>query len=102
MNRTGINPFNDIKAAIHKGATIDTKQAGFQSRNSSIAKESDILIAFSWSEGKEPTKGGTYDTWRKCKTRRKIHISLHDLKNKPNRLFKSMMVPKKNAIIPGL
>jgi len=79
MARSGVNPFNDIEAAILKGAIIDTKNKGFHSRNSDIARNSTILIAFSWSNGNAPVSGGTKDTWMKCTARKKIHIPLSSL-----------------------
>jgi hypothetical protein len=52
---------------------------GFKKRNDSVAL-SDYLIAFSWSEGEEPTrKGGTKDTWSKAPTGNKLHIPLSSL-----------------------
>jgi hypothetical protein len=79
MSITGYNPFNDIKKAMLTGAVIDTTYHGFHVRNTAIAKKSDILIAFSWGTGSAPTDGGTYDTWKKCKARIKIHVSLQDI-----------------------
>ena len=54
---------------------------GFKKRNDSVAL-SDYLIAFSWSEGEEPTKkGGTKDTWNKADTQKKVHIPLSTLES---------------------
>lgn len=78
MSVTGYNSFNDIQAVKETGAVIDTTHRGFHARNTAIAKQSEILIAFSWSKGKAPTDGGTFDTWKKCKARLKIHVSLQD------------------------
>lgn len=48
---------------------------GFLNRNTLIAKDCDYLIAFSSGED-IPNRGGTRDTWNKCKTATKIHYSL--------------------------
>ncbi|RUP48730.1 hypothetical protein BC936DRAFT_144084 [Jimgerdemannia flammicorona] len=76
---TGYEPLKDIQAAVYNGAIVDASHHGFHARNTAIARNSDVLIAFSWSTGNAPTEGGTFDTWRKCPAQRKIHISLHDL-----------------------
>ena len=71
---------------------------GFKKRNDSVAL-SDYLIAFSWSEGEEPTKkGGTKDTWSKAPTGSKLHIPLSSLENNYTRkvILKESSVDWKN------
>ena len=71
---------------------------GFKKRNDSVAL-SDYLIAFSWSEGEEPTKkGGTKDTWSKAPTGNKLHIPLSSLENNYTRkvIMKESSVDWKN------
>ena len=65
-----------IQNAIYMGATHKVHD-GFMERNSYVAL-SEYLIAFTWGEGDVPKKGGTHDTWTKCKMR-KIHIPLRSL-----------------------
>ena len=67
----------DIDRAISLGANVIVSP-GFHARNEKIARDCDLLIAFSWSSGNAPVDGGTYHTWSKCKNVQKIHYSLHD------------------------
>ncbi len=77
----GYDTLQQINNAIKKGATMVCSDQGFHARNTLIAKNCDIMIAFSWSDGDTPEEGGTLDTWKKCKAK-KIHISLNTLKEK--------------------
>lgn len=64
-----------IESCRYVGAKFQIHD-GFKKRNDSVAL-SDYLIAFSWSEGEEPTKkGGTRDTWGKAGTGNKLHVPL--------------------------
>lgn len=65
-----------IDSCCYLGAKLQIHD-GFKKRNDYVA-QSEYLIAFSWSEGDEPTKGGTLDTWTKC-IRRKLHVPLSSL-----------------------
>ena len=65
-----------IQSAILVGATYK-EYKGFHDCNSKVA-ESRYLIAFTWSDTDVPKKGGTRDTWDKCKGK-KIHIPLSSL-----------------------
>ena len=65
-----------IQSAILVGATYKECE-GFHDRNSKVAR-SRYLIAFTWSDTDIPKKGGTRNTWDKCKGR-KIHIPLSSL-----------------------
>jgi hypothetical protein len=75
-NILGRDTLAEVREAILCGAKAEVCQ-GFHARNTEVAK-ADVLIAFTWSDGKAPAKGGTLDTWRKC-TGRKIHISISKL-----------------------
>jgi hypothetical protein len=66
-----------IEEAHSKGATLIC-HSGFHARNGFVA-DSEYLIAFSFAAGDEPTSGGTFDTWKKCKGKYKIHIPLNGL-----------------------
>lgn len=70
------NTLQQIDSCRYLGAKLQIHD-GFKKRNDYVAL-SEHLIAFSWSEGEEPTKGGTLDTWSKC-SRRKLHIPLSSL-----------------------
>ena len=65
-----------IECSRHLGAKLKVHD-GFKKRNDIVAK-SEYLIAFSWSKGEAPTKGGTLDTWSKCEGK-KVHIPLSSL-----------------------
>lgn len=69
-----------VDASTVRGSTFVVMD-GFHRRNTAIATQCDILVAFSWEEGKEPKRGGgTWDTWQKCPPRcRKIHIPISSL-----------------------
>lgn len=72
------NTLLEIDEARQCGGEIIEGSKGFHSRNTSIAQSSH-LIAFTWEKGSCPTKGGTRDTWNKCKALKKIHVSLNVL-----------------------
>ena len=91
------NTLQQIESCKLKGAKFQVHD-GFKKRNDSVAL-SDYLIAFSWSEGEEPTKkGGTKDTWGKAPTGNKLHIPLSSLENNYTRklILKESSVDWKN------
>ena len=91
------NTLQQIESCKLIGAKFQVHD-GFKKRNDSVAL-SDYLIAFSWSEGEEPTKkGGTKDTWSKAPTGNKLHIPLSSLKNNYTRkgILKESSVDWKN------
>lgn len=66
----GIDSLGEIQRAIEKGASIRTGAGGFKERNSDIAKEADVLLAFTFGNGAELKDGGTKNTWDKFLARR--------------------------------
>ncbi|KAM9975352.1 hypothetical protein ACTFIW_010380 [Dictyostelium discoideum] len=66
----------DIIKAKELGAILDNSEFGFKNRNTSIAKQSDFLVAFTGAVGPAPLGGGTLDTWKKSKSLYKHHISI--------------------------
>ena len=74
--KIGENSLMQIQAAIDLAAIIKTHN-GFKERNKYIA-DSEFLVAFTWGEGSVPKKGGTLDTWGKCKGK-KVHIPFSSL-----------------------
>lgn len=70
----GHDTLKDIRLAIDLGAHVHTYK-GFHARNLEIAKGCDVLLAFSWAPGDAPVNGGTFDTWKKCNSK-KHHYSL--------------------------
>lgn len=79
-SQTSTSSFDDLKAAVATGAIIDSSHAGFKARNQAIAQACDYLIAFSWSNSKEPSDGGTLDTWSHTPIRvRKVHVPMASL-----------------------
>lgn len=81
--QTGIDSLKDIDTLQnHTVVRFDTTSKGFHARNSKIANNADILIAFTFSSSQEPPQsGGTHDTWTKARRRgiMCIHVSLNDL-----------------------
>jgi len=76
-SKTGYKSLRDIHLALAVGACAKI-HSGFHQQNAAVAN-ADVLIAFSWSTEGYPIVGGTADTWRKCKSRKKIHVNLNDL-----------------------
>ena len=74
--KIGENSLMQIQTAIDLAAIIKTHN-GFKERNKYIA-DSEFLVAFTWGEGCVPKKGGTLDTWEKCKGK-KVHIPFSSL-----------------------
>lgn len=81
----GQNSLHEIQQAINKGAVVHCHN-GYHERNSFVAKEANVLVAFTWG----PISGGTLDTWKKTNptTCTRIHIPLESL-HKKMMLFKS-------------
>jgi hypothetical protein len=71
----GGNTLDGIRKAIERGAEVEIT-AGFKPRNLKVAANTDILLAFTWGEGKEPKDGGTNHTWKHCTAQVKIHVPL--------------------------
>src|SRR3990167_1052603 len=69
------NSLKELEQAIHKCAKIAIHK-GFFARNTYIAS-SPYLLAFSTAPGNKPEKGGTLDTWSKCKGI-KTHLRIRD------------------------
>ncbi|KAJ3131471.1 hypothetical protein HK100_006332 [Physocladia obscura] len=67
----------EISEAIKAGAIVATETGGFHARNTKIAL-AQRMIAFTWSDGNSPEKGGTLDTWKKCKGLR-VHVGLKSI-----------------------
>lgn len=61
----GIDSLAEIQQAIEQGATIKSGAGGFKERNTDIANEADVLLAFTFSGKETPNDGGTGDTWSK-------------------------------------
>jgi hypothetical protein len=72
---TGYNVFAELSAVVKNPKVQVTVKKGFFQRNTLIAKNSDHLIAFTFSSN-SPNDGGTFDTWKKVKHDNKLHISL--------------------------
>lgn len=75
----GRDSIAEIVAARGRGAVLVDTHKGFHARNTALAKDVDVLVAFSWGQGVCPVDGGTADTWRKCNARRKLHVPLGTL-----------------------
>jgi len=82
---TGNNALLDVYCASALGASLQIPRttckvaaSAFYARNSQIANNCDVLIAFTWSPTSEPTDGGTMNTWSKFRgsPAAKFHFSL--------------------------
>lgn len=72
----GVNTMKEIELAKNQGAELRVHN-GFFSRNTYVA-QAKYMIAFSWAEKSTEIKGGTKNTWDKCKGKR-IHVNLNEL-----------------------
>ena len=90
------NSLLQIESAIALGATV-REHKGFHERNTAVA-QSPYLLAFTWGEGNEPKKGGTYNTWLQCKGTR-LHIPLSSLvPDEKKSSFKTRKSPRKSPM----
>ena len=64
-NVIGRDSLLQIRDAIRKGAKVSVNPGGFKARNTDVAEEADVLLAFTFSGGPLPRDGGTRDTWDK-------------------------------------
>lgn len=60
----GVKSLEQIAQAINKGAKVIVTP-GFKERNTKVAQESDVLVAFTFGDGAVLKDGGTLDTTRK-------------------------------------
>ena len=67
--KIGIDSFHDLNHAINSGAKV-TVGTDFKSRNTLVANEADILLAFTFGEGSILKDGGTKDTMDKFLNKR--------------------------------
>jgi hypothetical protein len=91
------NTLDEIAQAKAAGARL-VEGTGFHARNSQIAANCDVLIAFTWGNGPEPKDGGTLDTWKKCKAPVRIHVPLSELVNPPSQAVELCDYLKKQGI----
>ena len=75
--KVGGNTLHGIQRAVDNGAITNIGN-GFHSRNKEVGKV-DVLLAFTWGEGKVPKDGGTKHTWDNSKAPVKIHVPLRTL-----------------------
>lgn len=69
---TGIDPFIQLaKAHVNTGCRVSVNPGGFKARNTDVADEADVLLAFTFGRGAECLDGGTGDTVSKWLGRRK-------------------------------
>lgn len=67
---TGCQSLQQIQMAIERGATVKSGAGGFKARNTDIANEADVMLAFTFGDGPVLKDGGTADTMRKYLGRR--------------------------------
>ena len=77
-----VSSLQEIEIAKQNGAIFHTQYNGFEERNQGIAKLSDRMIAFTYSQTDEPPlrRSGTRSTWnhhaKRCGADRRHHFSL--------------------------
>jgi hypothetical protein len=62
-----------INGNNNENVIVNDRYSGFHQRNAVVA-QSEVILAFTFGEGPEPKDGGTMDTWKKSKSKKKIHI----------------------------
>jgi len=78
--KMGANTLDGISKAIQKGAQIVVNDKGFHARNIQVANDVDVLLAYTFGEGKEPrADSGTFHTWKNCPATLKIHTCISNL-----------------------
>ena len=88
---TGIRSREQLCQVISAGATAIVHPGGFKARNSDVARDATVLLAFTFGNGvpweicthadvsaaRAGLKdGGTADTWGKCRAHIKLHVCL--------------------------
>ena len=89
---TGIDSRGQICKAIQMGASVSAEPpspgiGGMFARNSKIAANATSVLAYTFSTGYEPPKGGTLDTWKKFASTNRVHVRLGDLLGRPASLI---------------
>lgn len=81
MQETARYSLLDLHQAIIKSENTILVSHGFKARNTKIAQEADLILAFTMAEGDQPEDGGTKNTWDKAKNLGKecIHIPIREL-----------------------
>lgn len=76
------NSLHQIYMAHAFGAVLDTKGKGFLSRNKSIARIANRVIAYTWgTDPQRPKDGGTSNTWDQCGHCTRLHVPLDQIKD---------------------
>ena len=75
QEKTGYDVFTELTSVASSPKVKITIKRGFLARNTLVAKNSDHLIAFTFSKD-VPTEGGTLHTWQKVLHQNKIHFDL--------------------------
>ena len=92
--RANIDSISELHKVIAQGAIVRVSTTGFIARDTEIARNTSVLLAFTFGTG-EPwkarvygdvtsatanlKKGGTQGTWDKCRATTKIHVTLAPL-----------------------
>lgn len=73
--RVGCQSLHDLAEMVPK-SKIDVEM-GFHARNSQIAGEADLLLAYTFSDNADlPGSSGTLHTWNKSVAKKKVHKSI--------------------------
>lgn len=79
--RCKLDSLSELSRALSHPGASSLISRGFHARNTSIAQHCDYLIAFTFGSSTQfpLPSGGTYDTWKKCSVKNKIHVPLLSL-----------------------
>jgi hypothetical protein len=82
--KLGVDTLSQLSDVIHSGCNVTVSNDSFYERNTKIAEESNILLAFTFGNGKCLKPGGTKDTFEKFLNKENagigFHINLNDRK----------------------
>jgi hypothetical protein len=76
IKKHGESSFDELGIAIDRGAAYDVSN-GFLKRNVLVAKEADVMLAFTFNRGAGPKDGGTFHTWNKFLQIKNASVGYH-------------------------
>lgn len=67
------------QAIVAEGCSVATNLKGFKARNLQVAKNADVVLAYTFGEGEAPKDGGTFHTWSNATHAERIHVPIGTL-----------------------